>query len=73
VAALLAGAYALAGAYVVVMLVWISASARIALYAIDADRRRDAIKVLRLLLTAVAAGGGIVGVVVKLYELGLLR
>jgi hypothetical protein len=62
----------LAWAYAVVELLLIAASGYAALAVRNTGRRRDAYKVLRLMLTAGAASG-LAGLLVKLHELGLLR
>jgi hypothetical protein len=63
----------LTGAYVAVMIALITASGSRAVNDDDPDRRRDAYKVLRLLVGVGAAGGGLLGLLVRLHELGLLR
>jgi hypothetical protein len=64
----------LVGAYAVIMLLLIAVSGAIALFERkDALRREDAYRVLKLLVLAGAASGGILGLLVKLHELGLLR
>lgn len=60
------------GIYVALMLVLIAASGGIALCVHDSDRRKDAYKVLRLLLLS-GATSGLLGVLIKLHELGVLR
>lgn len=62
----------LVGSYITIMLVLITASGSMALNNDDPNRRKDAYKVLRLLVTTGAASG-LIGLLVRLHELGLLR
>ena len=62
----------LVGVYVIVELLLIAASGYVALAMPDSSRRKDAYKVLRLLLSA-GAIGGLAGMIIRLHELGLLR
>jgi hypothetical protein len=62
----------LVGTYILVMLLVITFSASMALLNKDAARRKDAYKVLRLLVTTGAASG-LISLLVKLHEIGLLH
>jgi hypothetical protein len=61
------------GIYAAIMLALIALSGCIALCMRESDRRKDAYRVLRLLILSGAASGGLLGVLIKLHELGLLR
>jgi hypothetical protein len=59
----------LVGAYAVITLLLIASAGRITLSAVDAERRKDAFKVLRLLVTAGAFSGGLIELLLRLHEL----
>ena len=59
----------LVGGYAVITLFLITAAGYIALRATDAELRKDAFRVLRLLVTAGAFSGGLIEVLLRLHEL----
>jgi cobalamin biosynthesis protein CobD/CbiB len=59
----------LMAAYAVVLLLLLAGSGYLALHEKDKARQEAAYKVLRLLITA----GGLLGLLAKLHEFGLLR
>ncbi len=61
------------GIYAVILLALMAVSGCIALCMSESDRRKDAYRVLRLLILSGAASGGLLSVLIKLHELGLLR
>lgn len=59
------------GAYAVLILLIIALAALVAIIP-EPDQRKDAYKVLRLAINSVAGAGGILALLIKLHELGIL-
>lgn len=60
------------GCYAVLSLVIIWRAAVVAITVPDAERRRDAYKVLKLMMGALTGTGGLIALLVKLHDLGVL-
>jgi hypothetical protein len=60
------------GCYAVLALAIIGSAAFVAVFVPDDNQRRDAYKVLKLMLGAITGTGGLLALVVKLHEAGLL-
>lgn len=58
--------------YAVFLAVLIAYAVHIALSCPDAERRKDAYRVLRLIWATVTGGGGVIMIAIKLHEMGLL-
>jgi hypothetical protein len=58
--------------YAVLALIIIGSAAFVAVFISDGSQRRDAYKVLKLMLGALTGTGGLLALLVKLYEAGLL-
>jgi hypothetical protein len=60
------------GCYAVLALAIIGSAAFVAVFVPNDSQRRDAYKVLKLMLGAITGTGGLLALVVKLHEAGLL-
>lgn len=60
------------GGYAVMFLLLLGCAGFVAVLVDDADRRGDAYKVLKLLTSIVFGSGGLVALLIKLHEMGVI-